>query len=190
MCLHMTASSLKKGEIIMAKLILLCGIPGSVKSTYAKDCVHTYGGIHISSDSIRKELYGDESIQGNPEEVFAMMHKRTVAAIQDGKTVYYDATNMTRWNRASIIAACSELTPIECHIVWQPLNVCIERDAARARTAGEAVILKMVKRFQTPCYNEGFSEIKLVKRNASSYTVTSCRPKDIPNKTPWEKLSQ
>ena len=53
------------------KLIILCGIPGSGKTTYAKKYIENNANtIHLSSDAIRKELYGDESVQGNPGEVF------------------------------------------------------------------------------------------------------------------------
>jgi predicted kinase len=44
------------------RLILLCGIPGSGKTTYAKTNAFK-DDIILSSDSIRKEFYGDESIQ-------------------------------------------------------------------------------------------------------------------------------
>lgn len=37
-------------------LILLCGIPGSGKTTYAEKMGNSYT-YHMSSDAIRKELY-------------------------------------------------------------------------------------------------------------------------------------
>ena len=73
------------------KLIILCGIPGSGKSTYAKTYTErNYNTIHLSSDEIRKELYGDENIQGNPGEVFTLMQKRAVEAFNNGYSVLYD----------------------------------------------------------------------------------------------------
>ena len=43
--------------MIIPKLIMLCGIPGSGKSTYANDYVkHNDNVIHLSSDAIRAEL--------------------------------------------------------------------------------------------------------------------------------------
>lgn len=150
------------------KLILLCGIPGSGKTTYAKK-YSQYEAIHISSDQIRKELYGDESIQGNPGEVFSLMQKRTLENLNNGVSVYYDATNVTRKDRAGIIAACPKFAYIECHIIWAPIETCIERDATRERTVGKAVIDKMLKRFQPPYYDEGINEVRIILPNDFNY---------------------
>jgi hypothetical protein len=69
---------------------------------------------------------------------------------------------MTRKDRAGIIAACPKFTQIECHIVWVPIETCIERDAARERTVGKDVIDRMLKRFQAPYYDEGIDEIEII----------------------------
>ena len=152
------------------KLIMLVGIPGSGKTTYAKEYAQIHDEtIHISSDSIRAELYGDESIQGDPATVFSLMQKRTVEAINSGKNVLYDATNMTRKDRAGIIAACPRHAQIEAHIIWAPIEICIERDANRERTVGKAVIDKMLKRFQAPYYDENIDEIIVVRYDAWDY---------------------
>ena len=50
----------------MAKLIILCGLPGCGKSTYAEnykavdDAIFEGNTVIHSSDAIRKELFGDE----------------------------------------------------------------------------------------------------------------------------------
>lgn len=145
------------------KLILLVGIPGSGKTTYAEDYIEQNADtIHLSSDTIRKELYGDESIQGNPADVFSLMQKRAIEALNNGQNVLYDATNITRKDRASIINICPKFTKIEVHVIWAPIEVCIERDAARDRTVGKEVIDRMLKRFQAPYYDEGIEEIKII----------------------------
>lgn len=143
------------------KLILLVGIPGSGKTTYAEKYIKQHGGLHLSSDLIRKELYGDESIQGNPSEVFSLMQSRAVEALNNGTSVVYDATNITRKDRANIIVVCPKFVKIEAHVIWAPIETCIDRDAKRERTVGTAVIDKMLKRFQPPFYDEGFHDIKI-----------------------------
>lgn len=134
---------------------MLVGIPGSGKSTFAK----TVKARHISSDAIRKELWGDESCQNNPDLVFKVMHERTLEALQEGHNVVYDATSITRKSRKSILDKLPAHVIKECIIVWAPINVCIERDASRDRTVGEAVIDKMLRRFEAPFYDEGFDFI-------------------------------
>lgn len=146
------------------KLILLVGIPGSGKTTFANNYIkQNVNTICLSSDAIRKELYGDESIQGDPAEVFTLMQKRAVEALNNGYDVLYDATNITRKDRSSIIGVCPKFAKIECHIIWAPIEECIKRDASRDRTVGKEVIDKMLKRFQAPYYDEGVDEIKIVR---------------------------
>ena len=49
------------------KLEILIGLPGSGKSTYCKEKRElNSNSVYLSSDKIREELYGNESIQGNP----------------------------------------------------------------------------------------------------------------------------
>ena len=58
---------------------MLIGLPGSGKSTIAqkiKDEVISLNKVEVeivSSDAIRKELYGNEEIQGDPQKVFTLM---------------------------------------------------------------------------------------------------------------------
>ncbi len=145
-------------------LILLVGIPGSGKTTYAKNYIEKVPDtIHLSSDSIRAELYGDESIQGNPAEVFSLMQKRAIEALNEGRNVLYDATNITRKDRASIINICPKFAKIECYIIWAPIEECIKRDAERERTVGKEVIDRMLKKFQAPYYDEGIDKIEIIR---------------------------
>lgn len=179
--------------MIRPTLILLCGIPGSGKSTYAKDYIaRNENTIHLSSDAIRKELWGDESIQGNPAEVFALMQKQAVDALNDGKNVVYDATNITRKDRSGIISICPKFAKIECHIIWAPIETCIERDSIRGRTVGVEVIDRMLKRFQSPFYDEGIHEIKIIKPNVFDvfqYQERCYNDMKIPHDNPHHTLN-
>lgn len=147
-------------------LIILVGPPGAGKTTYAHKYIEEHPGtVHLSSDNIRKELHGDETIQDNPNEVFAIMQRRAIDGLNFGYDVIYDATSMTRKDRSYIITLCPKFVKIEAHIIWAPIETCIERDAARKRTVGKEVIDKMLKRFQAPYYEEGLDEIKVILPN-------------------------
>lgn len=173
-------------------LILLVGVPGSGKTTYAKKYIEKKSAVHLSSDTIRKELYGDESIQGNPAEVFSLMQKRAVESLNEGHDVLYDATNVTRKDRASIIGICPKFAKIEAHIIWAPIETCIERDSVRERTVGKAVIDKMLKRFQALYYDEGIDEIKVIlpdEFDGQSYVNTILQSMRIPHDNPHHTLN-
>lgn len=171
-------------------LILLCGINGSGKTTYAEKIKNSYT-YHLSSDAIRKELYGDENIQGNPSDVFALMQDRAIMLLNNGFDVIYDATNITRKDRANIIAKCPRFAQIECHIIWAPIETCIERDTTRERTVGKEVIDRMLRRFQAPFFDEGIDEIKVIlpsNFNQQKYIDTSMNAMKISHNNPHHTL--
>lgn len=175
------------------KLVILVGLPGAGKTYYAKEYVRIHDNtIHLSSDLIRAELYGDESIQGNPGEVFGLMQKRAVEALKGGKSVLYDATNMTRKDRAGVISACPRHAQVEAHVIWAPIEVCVERDANRDRTVGRSVIDKMLRRFQAVYYDEGFDDIRIIKPYSFDEQVYAQKCMDnmkIPHDNPHHTLS-
>ena len=78
----------------MPFLFFLVGISGSGKSTIAQEYAEKFNAEVFSSDKIRFELYGDESIQDNPQKVFQILHKRIKTALKQGKNAIYDATNL------------------------------------------------------------------------------------------------
>ena len=175
------------------KLILLVGVPGSGKSTYAQKYLEkNKNTIHLSSDKIREELWGNEATQGDNNEVFSLMQKRAVEALNNGHDVIYDATNVTRKDRSYIIDLCPKFVKIEAHIIWAPIETCIKRDAARERTVGKAVIDKMLKRFQPVYYDEGIDEIKLVRPehfSITNYVDKVMDEMEIPHDNPHHTLN-
>lgn len=170
-------------------LYYFVGLPGSGKSFRAKELeakLIEQGApcVIISSDVLRGELYGDENCQDNPAFIFEEMKKRTIQALKEGVTVIYDATNMNRKKRMVFLRSLPSNVPCKkvCVVVWARLDTCIQRDAQRDRTVGEKVIMKMVKQFQTPWYDEGWDEIQIQKEQGS-YDIESFDMK-IPHDNP------
>ena len=62
----------------MTTIEMMVGLPCSGKSSYCQN----HPGVWISSDEIRKELYGDASIQENPDKVFRLMWRRLCEAVE------------------------------------------------------------------------------------------------------------
>ena len=104
-----------------------------------------------------------EATQGDNNEVFSLMQSRAIEALNNGQNVVYDATNITRKDRSYIIALCPKFAKIECHIIWAPIETCIERDMVRERTVGKEVIDRMLKRFQPVWHDEGIHKIKIIR---------------------------
>ncbi len=183
----------------MAKLIILCGLPGSGKSSYAEnykavdDIISAdYTVIH-SSDTIREELFGDASSQEDNGRVFELMRKRTQEDLRAGKTVIYDATNVTRKARKSAMACAHPVNDtIECHVIWATPEECIRRDGLRNRKVGPAVIDKMLRRWQSPWKDEGFDAVHVFLNQDDfdqvKYVAESVSNMHIPHENPHHQL--
>lgn len=148
----------------MSILYVMVGLPGSGKSTIAK-------GMHgikiVSSDSIREELYGDESIQGDGKVVFSILNKRVLTELEKDNNVVIDATCTRRKDR---VALCKRFRGVASSIVAiyvaTPLEQCKERNAKRDRVVPEEVIDRMYEalRDKQPILNEGFDSIITIGR--------------------------
>ena len=138
----------------MAKLYTMCGLPGAGKSTFAenhKEC------IIVSSDAIRKELYGDASIQGDGKRVFSIVDKRVKEALENGFDVIYDATNLKASTRKSIINKFD--AEHICVFVNTPKEECMKRNENRERVVPMPVMERMFIQLTPPTVEEGFLKI-------------------------------
>ena len=147
-------------EKIMSKLIVMCGLPGSGKTSYAEQLALEGNYVIHSSDKIREEL-GDINDQNKNAEVFKILHQRIKNDLQNGKNVIYDATNLSRKKRVSFIRR--ELKGISCYkicvLMATPWECCLAQNFARERHVPEEAMNKMYKRFQMPCVQEGFNKV-------------------------------
>jgi predicted kinase len=121
------------------------GLPGSGKSTFAALLQRMTGGMVISTDRLRGELYGDAQVQGEWSEVETQVLARYEAAIAQGKTVIYDATNYQRAWRRGIMEKFQAIAP-DPWIAWWldvPLPQCLERNQGRSRQVPPDLIALM-----------------------------------------------
>lgn len=142
----------------MVKFYMLVGLVGSGKSTYAEK-LKEEGVIIHSSDKIREEL-GDVNDQSKNTEVFEILHKRIKNDLQNGKSVCYDATNLSRKRRRAFL---QELKNISCEkicvLVATPFEECCKQNESRDRKVPEEVLDRMYRNFNVPCKQEGWDEI-------------------------------
>ena len=145
-------------------MIMLIGLPGSGKSTYAKSITVSGNKPRIHSlDSLRKEFYGDEGAQGNNNELFCELHKRIKTDLIAGKDVVYDATNIKKKLRMQFLNELKNIscTPI-CLCMMTSYETCIMNNENRERKVPEEVIHRMLLNYQPPHYSEGFEDIKYI----------------------------
>ena len=144
-------------------MYMMIGLPGSGKSVYAKLIYNQYPSDAIaihSSDDLREELYGDVNNQENNTDLFVELHKRIKTDLKNGKSVIYDATNISKKRR---IAFLQELKNIPCVKIaicmMTPFEKCLGFNSIRKRVVPENVIKKMYMNWCPPYYHEGFDYI-------------------------------
>lgn len=175
------------------KFIMLVGIPGSGKSTYAQDFKRFYDCSIISSDAIREEIFGDATIQNNPDIIFKIMKERTLESLDKGVDVIYDATNISRKYRLQILRDIPAYVSKQCHIIWAPIEVCKARNISRDHKVPEEVIDKMLKNFQAPYFDEGWNTIYIYNNvpdfKSDEYLTKSVHAMEIPHDNPHHTLN-
>lgn len=142
-------------------ITMLCGLPASGKSTWAKDNADKLNAEIHSSDKLREELYGDESIQGDSVKLFEELHRRMKKSLEEGSNVIYDATNISKKRRVhfnkEFIKYNREVVYFDTHY-----EICVINDRERKRTVGKDVLTKMFKALQIPTYAEGWNNINII----------------------------
>lgn len=139
----------------MATLYIMCGLPGAGKSTFttSRPDLET-----VCMDRIRFELFGDEAVQTNGRRVFEIAMARVKNALEAGRDCVFDGTNTTRRRRRALMQRFSGVRFV-CVWVATPLDLCIQRNAARTRVVPVEVIKRYAQNFMTPDLSEGFAEI-------------------------------
>jgi predicted kinase len=131
-----------------ATLTITRGLPGSGKTTWAK--TRQPDAVRVNRDDLRVMLHGRRIGENWAERQVTLAHRAAVEALlRAGVDVICDDTNL----RARVVRelaelgmACGAAVVVE-DFTGVPLEVCIERDAARAEPVGEEAIRSMHTRY-------------------------------------------
>lgn len=159
----------------MASLVLMMGVPGSGKTTYAKKFIGD-NDIYVSRDEIRFELVAeDEPYFSKEDEVLKTFISKVDEGITKAKRyVVADATHLNAGSRAKLLKNLHN-KPDNVYVLYVavPLEVALERNAQRSGRAlvPETSIRNMFQSLSLPKKEEGIDVVLLLDENYR-YTET------------------
>ena len=146
---------------VRPRVIVLVGLPGSGKSTWAaSQALPT-----LSSDALRVLLSDDATNQAIHSRVFATLRYLLRQRLDLARPVTcIDATNLTPAERRPYIAAARAHDAV-AEAVWfdVPVELCLERNRARHRVVPEEAVRAMAAKLRPPRVAEGFARIEVVR---------------------------
>jgi predicted kinase len=140
----------------MKKVIMMRGLPGSGKSTYAKQLVAETPNMYkrINRDDLRAMFDNSHWSKGNEKFVKKIRDILIIKALEEGKHVIVDDTNLSSNNENRIRELVhqfnkehSDTVQVEIKEIDTPLEACIARDALRPNPVGSKRIREMHRQF-------------------------------------------
>lgn len=150
----------------MAKCYQLIGVPGAGKSTWienqswAKDCVIVSTDNHVEAYAKSEGKTYNEVFKDYMPTAVDLMAKDVVEAREQGKDIIWDQTsttinsrrrkfNMLRdYEHIAVVFATPEMTELKRRLASRP-----------GKNIPSEVMVQMIKGFQIPTKDEGFTEI-------------------------------
>ncbi len=154
-------------------LYIMVGLPGSGKSTYAKEFIKDQQVEYLSSDSLRAVFGKNESDQSVTPKVFGHIKTKVDEYLRDNKNVLVDATSVNRKERSDYINTAKKYNSKVVVVVFKmDRNGLIARNKKRGDEGGRVVpdwvIDKMLNKFEEPDFNEGIDVIIYVCKTAKN----------------------
>jgi len=169
------------------ELMVMCGLSGSGKSTWAEREAKQCGYEIVSSDDIRAEL-GDVNDQSRNNEVFQIFYQRIKHHLKADHHVIADATFLTIKERRRILEEVKDIKCYKsCTVKVLPFEKCLENNRARDRQVPEAVIYRQRAKFQIPFKEEGWDDIHIIAKGDIEYGELLVSMNGFDQKNPHHK---
>ena len=174
----MTAPEPRELAVPELSLVLLIGVTGSGKSTFAR--AHFKPTEVISSDFCRGLVADDENDQSATPAAFELLRFIAGLRLKAGRLTVIDATNVAPEGRRDLVQLAREHDVLPAAIVLDlPEKVCAERNAGRAdRDFGPHVLRRQrgqLRRGLNQLHREGFRAVHVLRTPEEVGAVTVSR---------------
>jgi len=131
-------------------VLILKGLPGSGKSTYARKLLADFPGKYkrINKDDLRA-MVDDGRWHAEDEKLIVVARDRLLSVfLEFGKDVIIDDTNLDPWHEKQIKGIARKFgATVEVKFFDVPLEECIERDKKRTNPIGSEPIIRMHNKY-------------------------------------------
>ncbi len=176
----MTEPSTQRLGIPELSLVVLVGVTGSGKSTFARE--HFKPTEVISSDFCRGMVADDENDQSATPAAFELLHYIAGKRLAGGRLTVVDATNVQPEARRELVLLAREHDVLPVAIVLDlPEKLCAERNASRPdRDFGAHVLRRQrgqLRRGLNNLRREGFRTVHVLRtpEEVAAATITRAR---------------
>lgn len=140
-------------------LVVLVGVPGSGKSTYA----HANFRHVVSPDAIRLERFGvrfDRTIEGA---VWKDAYARVASHLDRGEVVCFDATSVTRKRRRKLLSLARD-AGAPAVAIWLRIDTetAWTRNKQREHAVPRRAFAQLVRALLPPETEEGFAAVRTI----------------------------
>lgn len=150
----------------MGRLAILCGLPKSGKSTFAKT-MQADGWVVVNPDAVRLQLHG-QAFYGPAEPfVWAAVELMVRALLAAEHRVLVDATNTTRKRRAQWLKVAQDFGLIlDAYVMDTPVEECQNRNdfAAKYGSPSASVPTEVIDRMSAqwePVTEDGIHRVNI-----------------------------
>lgn len=171
-------------KITPRTLVVLCGVAGSGKSTFAKKFFKRTQ--IVSSDHCRAMISDNPANQSVSKHAFELFYFIIEKRLLVGRLTVADATSLSKDTRRQLIEIARKYGFKVVIIVFDiSIEICIERDQKRPRKVGEQVIRNQYVNFieaKKSIPTEGFDEIFILnEKTLDTATVKIVKTYATPN---------